>query len=596
MSVHKIYNRRDKSEWTSLNTVLAQGEPGFEKDTGRYKIGNGITAWNSLEYGNPIPGVNIDIFLDIIYNINEYANYVIVKDVATNYTATGDTLEERMVGIDNKLGSMSSSANLVTSISGSSTDVQYPSAKLLYDQLLLKANLAGHSDITGLYDFTNGELVLPNDTPLNAVAAGAPMVVVARPASYIKDSVAPFREYTVATQPNVNVFSSLTTALVGNNNDLVFTSKTLGVAGDAIEIEYIDPGAEGALGISVVGTVIEITLANSAVPAITTTAAQIKALIEGTPAAHALVGITYPALNDGSGIVTVLVQTPLAGGQNADTLVIGVETYTFLANGSTPAALSIVLGTTVTLTNSAIVALGGLTNVIVSAGSTVTKFLITHKVVSAVNNGYVVTPDGTRITGTANLAGGVTAVRNYITVGSKFYTFTTTGDGTDPATDYPGSVRVDSANGEADMSAIATVLAAAIDTDALWVVSRDTATVTVNCLVKGAGNVGAGTGNFTKFENHLATAGNVTSANFATGLMTSGVDGTPGYIGQVYCSAVNMYVCNSNDYSVTNTGWTVKPLVYTAVPAVGLNAENDTNKITAIIAALRTRGILGPNA
>jgi hypothetical protein len=33
-------------------------------------------------------------------------------------------------------------ANLVTSISGSSTDAQYPSAKLLYDQLLLKAALA----------------------------------------------------------------------------------------------------------------------------------------------------------------------------------------------------------------------------------------------------------------------------------------------------------------------------------------------------------------------------------------------------------------------------------------------------------------------
>jgi len=35
------------------------------------------------------------------------------------------------------------SANKVTSISGSSTNTQYPSAKLLYDQLVLKANLSG---------------------------------------------------------------------------------------------------------------------------------------------------------------------------------------------------------------------------------------------------------------------------------------------------------------------------------------------------------------------------------------------------------------------------------------------------------------------
>lgn len=40
-------------------------------------------------------------------------------------------------------------SNLVTSISGASTDSQYPSAKLLYDQLLLKAN-AANAALTGI--------------------------------------------------------------------------------------------------------------------------------------------------------------------------------------------------------------------------------------------------------------------------------------------------------------------------------------------------------------------------------------------------------------------------------------------------------------
>lgn len=35
---------------TSSNPTLAEGEPGFETDTGRLKIGDGSTAWNSLAY------------------------------------------------------------------------------------------------------------------------------------------------------------------------------------------------------------------------------------------------------------------------------------------------------------------------------------------------------------------------------------------------------------------------------------------------------------------------------------------------------------------------------------------------------------------
>jgi len=39
--------------WTSANPILAQGEEGYETDTGKMKIGDGITAWASLPYGGP---------------------------------------------------------------------------------------------------------------------------------------------------------------------------------------------------------------------------------------------------------------------------------------------------------------------------------------------------------------------------------------------------------------------------------------------------------------------------------------------------------------------------------------------------------------
>lgn len=50
----KIQLRRgNASQWS--DQVLSAGEIGFELDTGRFKIGNGLTAWNSLGYANVLP-------------------------------------------------------------------------------------------------------------------------------------------------------------------------------------------------------------------------------------------------------------------------------------------------------------------------------------------------------------------------------------------------------------------------------------------------------------------------------------------------------------------------------------------------------------
>lgn len=42
--------------WTTKNPILAEGEPGFEIDTGRLKIGSGQTFWTDLPYF--VPGVS----------------------------------------------------------------------------------------------------------------------------------------------------------------------------------------------------------------------------------------------------------------------------------------------------------------------------------------------------------------------------------------------------------------------------------------------------------------------------------------------------------------------------------------------------------
>jgi hypothetical protein len=42
--------RGTAAQWTSTNPILASGEWGYETDTGKVKIGDGTTAWNSLDY------------------------------------------------------------------------------------------------------------------------------------------------------------------------------------------------------------------------------------------------------------------------------------------------------------------------------------------------------------------------------------------------------------------------------------------------------------------------------------------------------------------------------------------------------------------
>ncbi len=136
-------------------------------------------------------------------------------------------------------------------------------------------------------------------------------IISAEPGGSIADNLA---ELT----PKKGLAASLTTALGVADAELVYTAKTLGAAGDEITIEYEDPeeaNAEIAVGVN--GTAIKVVLVPGDGGAITTTASDISAAIAGSPAASALVGVANKAANDGSGVVTAMAATALAGGQDA---------------------------------------------------------------------------------------------------------------------------------------------------------------------------------------------------------------------------------------------------------------------------------------
>ena len=52
MAIQFQFRRGLASDWTTANPVLASGEPGYETDTGKFKYGDGSTAWNSLSYSS----------------------------------------------------------------------------------------------------------------------------------------------------------------------------------------------------------------------------------------------------------------------------------------------------------------------------------------------------------------------------------------------------------------------------------------------------------------------------------------------------------------------------------------------------------------
>lgn len=45
------FRRGTAAQWAAANPVLGSGELGYETDTKYFKLGDGVTAWNSLDYG-----------------------------------------------------------------------------------------------------------------------------------------------------------------------------------------------------------------------------------------------------------------------------------------------------------------------------------------------------------------------------------------------------------------------------------------------------------------------------------------------------------------------------------------------------------------
>ena len=68
--------RGTAARWEELNPILNPGEPGFEMDTFKLKIGNGSTPWKELPYVN-------DVDISKYITIEDIINGDVILPVAT---------------------------------------------------------------------------------------------------------------------------------------------------------------------------------------------------------------------------------------------------------------------------------------------------------------------------------------------------------------------------------------------------------------------------------------------------------------------------------------------------------------------------------
>ena len=108
----QMQQRRDTAaNWTSADPTLLSGEFGYETDSGKFKVGNGSTAWTSLSY---IPGFSIsayplataDIADDAITgdklanDITIAGSLTVTSDLTVNGTTT--TINSTTLQVDDK--------------------------------------------------------------------------------------------------------------------------------------------------------------------------------------------------------------------------------------------------------------------------------------------------------------------------------------------------------------------------------------------------------------------------------------------------------------------------------------------------------------
>jgi hypothetical protein len=112
MSVQIQLRNDTAANWTSENPTLAVGEVGVENDTNQFKIGDGVTAWNDLEYAvaepNTLGIIGDQTEYNPTYKVTGFGSYTIdlpagayfvTAKAAANVLIGGQTIQQTSSGM-----------------------------------------------------------------------------------------------------------------------------------------------------------------------------------------------------------------------------------------------------------------------------------------------------------------------------------------------------------------------------------------------------------------------------------------------------------------------------------------------------------------
>ncbi len=144
--------RGSAADWTSEDPILAEGEPGYETDTGKIKYGDGVTAWSGLPYAG---GGSQTVEWRGPYHV-DFTDIENVGDSIELFTpATGETIlstsinPRTYVPIDNASGSMEVNVGQASELP--STNATTEQSWLLLDSDLINGQALRAIDQTALY-------------------------------------------------------------------------------------------------------------------------------------------------------------------------------------------------------------------------------------------------------------------------------------------------------------------------------------------------------------------------------------------------------------------------------------------------------------
>jgi hypothetical protein len=135
--------RGSTSDWFNTNPTLSAGEWGLDTTTKRYKIGDGITAWNSLAYASILPNSN-----DLVGNSGIGITFASVTGIPVTVSVTGIQSSQ----VNNFNSSVSGLLPSFTGISG--VNVSFNSGTNSYTVQLVDP-IVDVGDIVGFVDAVN---------------------------------------------------------------------------------------------------------------------------------------------------------------------------------------------------------------------------------------------------------------------------------------------------------------------------------------------------------------------------------------------------------------------------------------------------------